>query len=214
MRVPRPLDAVEVRIIGCLLEKQQTTPEHYPLTVNALVAACNQRSNREPVMDLTEDDVRAALDRLREHVLVWSTQGARSERFEHNLDRRWELDPPAKAVITELLLRGPQTPGELRSRSGRAYSWSSLAEVEEVLRRLAAGGEPLVVELPRQPGQKEARWMHLVGESAAPAAPASPARSAATGDGGVAERLRALEARVDELAAAVRTLMERGGGTQ
>jgi len=207
VRAMRPLDAVEIRVLGCLLEKQQTTPEVYPLTVAALVAACNQRSNREPVLNLDEVEVRAALDRLRGEVLVWSTRGARAERFEHNLDRRWGLDAPAKALITELLLRGPQTPGELRARSARAYGWGSLEEVEETLRRLASRPEPLVVELPRRPGQKEARWTHLVGEGTGP--PAAASAPVSTGAGGVEERLAALEARVEALAADVARLAAR-----
>ncbi len=210
MRVPRPLDEVEIRVLGCLLEKQQTTPDQYPLTVNALVAACNQRSNRDPVMDLAEGDVRAALHRLREHVLVWSTQGARSERFEHNLDRRWQLDAPAKALITELLLRGPQTLGELRARSERAYSWTSLAEVEATLERLAEGPEPLLRELPRRPGQREARWMHCVGQAAAAQQPTEESAVASRGRS-VEERLAALEARLEALAATVAELSRRLG---
>lgn len=150
-------------MLGCLLEKQQTTPEYYPMTLNALVAACRQRSNRDPVMELTERDVHETLDRLRSDVLVWSSLGARVERWEHNLDRRWELDPQSKAVMTELMLRGPQTPGELRSRCERMCPFASLAEVEAVLRRLAGGPEPFVRELPRRPGQKEVRWTSLAG---------------------------------------------------
>lgn len=164
MRVPRRLDAVEQRVLGCLLEKEQATPEYYPLTLHALVAACNQKSNREPVMELREGEVRAAVDRLREDVLVWVQDGARVERYEHNLRRRWHLEPPAKALITELLLRGPQTPGELRSRSGRLHPWPTLTALEETLRTMAAEEEPLVAEMPREPGRKENRWTHLVGE--------------------------------------------------
>jgi hypothetical protein len=211
MRVPRPLDAVEIRVLGCLLEKQQTTPEYYPMTLNALVAACNQRSNRDPVMELSGTDVRAALQRLRDDVLVWSAQGARSERFEHNLDRRLELDAPAKAVVTELLLRGAQTVGELRSRSGRAYSWGTLVEVEETLRRLAAGPEPLVVEVLRRPGQKEARWAHVLGGDLAAGSPAvDSVRDAGSLPGGtLADRVTALEARLDELVSEVERLAEK-----
>lgn len=166
-RLPRRLDDVECRVLGALLEKEQTTPEYYPLTVNALVAACNQRTNRDPVTDLGERDVHAALDQLRKHVLVWNTEGSRTERWRHALDRRWRLEPATKALITLLLLRGPQTPGELRARSERMHRFGSPGEVESALRRLAEGREPLVRELPRAPGQKENRWVQLAGEEAA-----------------------------------------------
>ncbi len=198
MRLPRVLDAAEIRVLGALLEKEQTTPEYYPLTIKALVAACAQRSNREPVMDLSEVDVRQALERLREHALVWRSDGARVERWEHNLDRRWDLDRASKALITVLLLRGSQTPGELRTRTERMHGFPSPAEVERVLRALAAEEEPLVVEIPRQPGQKEARWTHLAGGEVEAAAPSVAARAAAPGTA-LEERLRRLEDRVAEL---------------
>jgi 2-methylisocitrate lyase-like PEP mutase family enzyme/uncharacterized protein YceH (UPF0502 family) len=162
-RLPRPLDPIEVRVLGALLEKQQTTPEYYPLTLNALAAACNQKTNRDPVMALSEGEVRAALERLREHVLVWQIAGSRSEKWEQNAEKRWELDSATRALLTLLLLRGAQTPGELRSRSNRLHAFASITDVEAALRDLASGPEALVAELPRAPGQKEARWAHLVG---------------------------------------------------
>ncbi len=168
-RIPRQLDPAEVRVLGSLLEKEQTNPETVPMTVNALIAACNQKTNREPVMQLSETEVVEALDRLRQDVLAWRTEGARTERWQQSVVRRWGLDRAGKALMTLLLLRGPQTPGELRTRSDRLHSFASLEEVEEALRRLAGIDEPLVLELPRRPGQKETRWTHLVGE-AAPAA--------------------------------------------
>lgn len=201
MRLPRPLDEIEARVLGCLLEKQQTTPEYYPLTVNALLAACNQKSNREPVTELTEGAVRGALQLLRNEVLVWPVEGARVERWEHNLDRAWELDPPAKALMTVLLLRGAQTPGELRGRTDRMFPFRSPAEVEEVLRRLAAGPEPLVVELSRAPGHKETRWMHLVSglpTASAPTAQVSAGSSVPRADG-IVERVARLEDQVARL---------------
>lgn len=168
----RQLDPVEVRVLGSLLEKEQATPEAYPLTVNALIAACNQKTNRDPVTQLTETQVVEALDRLRQEVLVWRVESARAERWEQRVSRRWGLDPAAKALLTLLLLRGPQTVGELHSRSERFHAFGSLAEVEGALRRLSAEAEPLVREQPRRPGQKENRWSHTVGESFAPAEPA------------------------------------------
>jgi uncharacterized protein YceH (UPF0502 family) len=201
-RLPRPLDAVEIRVLGSLLEKQQATPEYYPLTLHALVAACNQKSNREPVMELPPADVEAALDRLREHVLVWKKGFSRAEKWEQNVDKRWQLDAPGKAVMTLLLLRGEQTPGELRSRSDRLHPFATTGDVESALAALAAGPEPLSVELPRRPGQKESRWMHLVAgpvagaaTQAAPAPPAGPGRPDT-----LAARVAALEERLDALA--------------
>lgn len=204
MRVPRPLDAVEIRLLGSLLEKQQITPESYPLTINQLLAACNQKSSRDPVMNLSGGDLRAALDRLREHALVWRSAGARVERWEHSLDRRWELDDASKAVMAVLLLRGAQIPGEVRTRCERSAAFATTADVEGVLRRLASGESPLVAELPRQLGQKETRWMHLVGEPiAAPRVPPrlqpAPARS-------LEVRVADLERRVEELEQRMRAL--------
>lgn len=208
-RLPRRVDPVECRVLGALLEKEQTTPEYYPLTINALVAACNQKTNREPVMELSAGEVTAALERLRKNVLVWSSEGARTERWRHALDRRWRLTPASKALITLLLLRGPQTPGELRGRSERMHRFATPAEVEAALAELAAGREPLVRELPRAPGQKENRWTHLAGDDGAQAgetaAVASPGAVRAPGpppvpaDDTIAARLDALEARVAEL---------------
>lgn len=222
-RLPRRLDAIECRVLGALLEKEQTTPEYYPMTLNSLVAACNQKTNRDPVTELDEDEVRGALDRLRKHVLAWNTEGSRAERWRHALDRRWRLEPATKALITLLLLRGPQTPGELRARSERMHRFGSPAEVEAALRELATGREPLARELPRAPGQKENRWMHLAGEDAGAAEDHSSAgfatgeRATAAGGTGPAlartpggvtvepgwsellSRIAALEARVEAL---------------
>jgi len=175
-RLPRLLEPMEIRVLGALLEKQQATPEYYPLTLHALVAACNQRSNRDPVTELSEGEVEAALDRLRKHVLVWRVGGSRAGKWEQNVERRWTLDCATKAVMTLLLLRGAQTPGELRARSERLHAFATLDEVESALAKLAESPEPLVAELRRAPGQKEARWTHLVGGPvegiAAPSAPA------------------------------------------
>lgn len=174
----RPLTETEIRVLGALLEKEQTTPNGYPLTVNALLSACNQKTNRDPVTDLPEGEVWDALDSLRQDVLVWRSEGARAERWEHRLDRRWRLTSARKAVMTLLLLRGPQTPGELRTRSERMHAFGDVDEVEATLRDLATAPDPhseddedhpgvLVTELPRRPGQRETRWAHTVGEGEA-----------------------------------------------
>ncbi len=177
-RIPRTLDPVEVRILGSLMEKQLATPEYYPLTLNALAAAANQKSNREPVMELSESELSRALDRLQDEKMVWKVMGGRAVRYDHNLDKVWHLNQKEKALLTLLFLRGPQTAGELRGRSDRLYSFDSVPEVEETLRDMAAHSEPLVRQLPRRPGQKEERWAHLAGgaivESAAPVEAAEP----------------------------------------
>ncbi|HET7436340.1 MAG TPA: YceH family protein [Thermoanaerobaculia bacterium] len=162
-RIPRILDPIEIRILGSLMEKQLSTPEYYPLTLNALVAACNQKSNREPVMELSEQEVTRALDRLQDEKLVWKVLGGRATRFDHNLDNVWHLNRREKALITLLFLRGPQTSGELRGRSDRLQQFDTVAEAEETLRDMAAHSEPLIKQLPRRPGQKEERWAHTAG---------------------------------------------------
>ena len=203
----RQLDAVEIRVLGSLLEKEQTTPEACPLSVNAVVAACNQKTNREPVMELSEDQVVSALDRLRQEVLAWRSEGARTEKWQQSVVRRWGLDRAGKALITLLLLRGPQTPGELRTRSERLHPFGSLEETEEALRRLAAMEEPLVAELPRRPGQKEVRWTHLVGEIAEPE-PVEAAVPAADQRPALSARVEKLEELVAQLNADVAQLKE------
>ena len=199
MRLPRELDAVEIRVLGCLLEKEQTTPDAYPLSVNALVGACNQKSNREPVMGLSEADVDGALDRLHGEVMVWPVDGARTRKWRHSLDRMWHLDPATRAVMAVLLVRGAQTAGEIRSRTERMHPFASTAEVEDALARLAAGDEPLTVHLALQPGQKEARWTHLVGGAPnVQTAVFEPSPVEASG-GGLSQRVTELEARVARL---------------
>lgn len=152
-----------MRVLGALLEKEQTTPELYPLTVNSLIQACNQKTAREPVMELSEVAVHETLRQLLLDELVSRSEGARVTRWHHALNLRWSLDPSRKAVMTLLLLRGPQTTGELRSRSERLHPFASVGELEDALLALAAGPEPLARELPKGPGQKEVRWTHLLG---------------------------------------------------
>lgn len=216
-RIPRKLDPVEIRVLGSLLEKEQTNPETVPLTVNAIILACNQKTNREPAMQLTETQVVDALDRLRAEVLVWRTEGARTERWQQSVVRRWGLDRAGKALMTLLLLRGPQTPGELRTRGERLHPFASLEEVEAALRDLAGIDEPLVMELPRRTGQKETRWTHLVGDPAAQPEPAeieepftsepeAPPRAA------LSSRVERLEEIVAQLTADLEELKKQLGG--
>ena len=195
-RIPRTLDPVEIRVLGSLMEKQLSTPEYYPLTLNALVAAANQKSNREPVMELGEDEIQRALDRLQDEKLVWRVMGGRAVRFDHNLDAVWHLKRSEKALLTLLFLRGPQTAGEMRGRSDRLHSFESVPEAEEVLRDMAAHSEPLVKQLPRRPGQKEERWAHTVG--GAIVEPAAAAYAAAEPSPAPSEPLSARVARLEE----------------
>lgn len=208
----RQLDPIETRVLGSLLEKEQATPEAYPLTVNALLAACNQKTNRDPVTQLTETEVTDALDRLRQEVLVWRTEGARTERWKQSVSRRWGLDSGGKALLTLLLLRGAQTVGELHARSERLHAFASLDDVENALRRLSGEAEPLVREIPRRPGQKENRWVHTVGELFEPAEVAEPDSAAGTPrPSPLAERVAKLEETVARLSAdlaELRSLLE------
>jgi hypothetical protein len=210
-RIPRQLDATAIRVLGVLLEKEQTTPEVYPLTVNAVLAGCNQKTNRDPVMELTETQVVDALERLRQDVLAWRSEGARAEKWQQSVVRRWGLDRAGKALMTLLLLRGPQTPGELRTRSERLHPFASLQEVEDALQRMATIDEPLVAELPRRPGQKEIRWTHLVGEileAPEPAADEEPAERVRSAGPSLSERVARLEETVQRLEAELAELRE------
>lgn len=158
------LNEVEARIVGCLIEKEATTPEYYPLTLNALVAACNQKSNRFPVVEYDERTVSQALEDLREKNIVYVFYGSTSRvpKYKHILPKLLEIDLHEVAIICVLLLRGFQTIGELKERSQRIYEFESLNEVHQTLDELRKRDEPLITELPKQPGQKEARYAHLL----------------------------------------------------
>jgi uncharacterized protein len=176
------LDPGEARIIGVLLEKETTTPDQYPLSVNSLMAGANQKTNREPVLDLPETEVQAIVDRLSKKQLVLERSGFGSrvpkyrQLFCNTEFGTLRFNPAERAIITELLLRGPQTPGELRQRAHRLHSFAALEEVDTALADLAAREErPLVVRLPRAPGAREARWAHLLGDDAEQVAAAAAA---------------------------------------
>jgi uncharacterized protein YceH (UPF0502 family) len=157
------LTDIEVRVLGSLIEKDITTPDYYPLSLNALVNACNQKNNRDPVMNLDEDSVRHALGSLQEKRLAGPAGGADSRvtKYEHRLQEVFNFDRRETALLCVLLLRGPQTPGELRSRTDRLYRFEALDDVQAALQRLMERQPPLVRVLPRQPGTKESRYMHL-----------------------------------------------------
>ncbi|MDP8936486.1 MAG: YceH family protein [Actinomycetota bacterium] len=192
------LSPVQVRILGCMLEKERTTPDNYPLTMNGLLSACNQTSNRFPVVHLDEATVENALQNLRAENLVRIvySRSNRAEKFRHVLDEALGLDAPDMALLAVLMLRGPQTSSELRARTERLHRFEDQAEVDDGLRRLATRDEPLVALLERQPGQKENRWAQLLGgelpagERATPADAQGPSR---------ADRLTALEETVETL---------------
>jgi uncharacterized protein YceH (UPF0502 family) len=176
------LDPIQLRVLGSLIEKEITTPENYPLSLNALIGACNQRSSRDPVLDLTEDQVRQALHALEELAIVAPVRDARVPKYEHRLRTILNLRRDEIAVLCLLMLRGAQTPGELRSRADRLYTFDGIAQVQSTLERLAARATepdsdpaatgPLTVMLARQPGARENRYAHLLGDQAE-ATPAS-----------------------------------------
>lgn len=200
-----PLTDVEVRILGALLEKEVTTPENYPLSLNALLAACNQTTNRDPVMRLDEDSAMPSIIALRRGGFVRQIQpvGSRVTKFEHLMAEELKLGPRELAVLGVLMLRGPQTPGELHARTARLASFTDMAELESVLESLIAREPfPLVARLPRRPGQKEVRYAHLLSGEPAPSS-ASDAADAAPDPAGRAtaddERIAALERKVESL---------------
>jgi len=198
------LDPVQQRVIGSLLEKERTVPDTYPMTLNGLRTACNQSSGRDPILHLTDAEVTTALTELRTMGLtrvIHPSHGARQPKYRQVLDEVLGLDDGPRAVLALLLLRGPQTPGELRSRSERLHPFTALGEVEAALSDLAARNVPLVRELPRQPGQKEARWVHLLGRP--PTAAVLPAGVASAG--GSSDELQALQDENEELRARLAT---------
>src|ERR1041385_5582985 len=206
------LNEIEVRVLGSLIEKQITTPEYYPLTVNALIAACNQKNNRNPVTSFNEGEVEDALYSLRDKNLAYVFHGSTSRvpKYKHVVPEVMHLSPPEVAAMCVLMLSGPQTVGEIRTRGSRMYEFSGLEEVEETLRGLASReDEPLVMKLPRQPGQKDARFVHLLSgapdiEALNESAPAErTARRAPDHD-----RVTALEQQVEALTQQVAGLSE------
>jgi uncharacterized protein YceH (UPF0502 family) len=199
------LTPVQARIVGCLIEKEMATPDNYPLTMNALLAACNQTSNRNPVTRLEEPTVSNALENLRAAniVRIVYSRSNRADKFRHIIDEMLALEPADMALLSVLLLRGPQTASELRSRTERLHTFEDVDEVLETLRRLAGRSEPLVARLERQPGHRENRWAHLLGgdlsEALAGDDDDAPRIAAATASR--ADRLAALEETVADLRA-------------
>jgi uncharacterized protein YceH (UPF0502 family) len=203
------LSGLETRVLGVLVEKERTVPDTYPLSLNALVAGCNQKNNRDPLMQATEREVQAAIDALRPLSLVIESSGSRVMRYAHNVGRVLQVDAAAVAVLAALMLRGPQTPGEVRTNADRLHRFPDLGAVEAVLAALAARGDaaggPLAVHLPRMSGEREARWAHLL-SGPVDAAALQPAMSPAPAAGVSAEAFDALKAEVAELRAIVERL--------
>jgi len=205
------LNGIELRVLGSLIEKELTTPEYYPLSLNALVNACNQKSNRDPVMALDDSEVTRALDSLRfKQFALVSGAGGRVAKYRHALVEKFRFTPAELALLCELMVRGPQTVGELRTRAERLHAFADLAEVEGVLQDLMDRTPPLVVRLPRQPGRKEPRYCQLFSgepDLAELAAAPEPGRGSADG-----ERIAQLEQEVaglrEEVAALRQTIAE------
>ena len=195
------LNENECRVLGSLVEKDSTTPEYYPLSLNALVNACNQKSNREPVMQLTEDAVRDALQGLQEQRLAGPAGGADSRvtKYEHRLQEVFNFTRPEIAVLCVLLLRGPQTPGELRGRAERLHRFEALDDVQSALQKLMQRDPALAKVLPRQPGTKESRYVHLLAGDVVVAEAPQLASTATDRYSGDAERVARLEEEVADL---------------
>ncbi|MCE9613137.1 MAG: YceH family protein [Lentisphaerae bacterium] len=211
------LNAVECRVLGCLIEKELTTPEYYPLTFNALHAACNQKSNREPVAVFEPKSVARALEDLRAKHLVWevSVTGNRVPKYKHDLPSQCPVTPEEIAVLAELLLRGEQTAAELRNRASRMIAFAEAASMDAVLQALMAREEPLVAKRPAAPGQREPRYVHRLGDDVA----APPALATASAPAGAIaevrlenERLAALETTVADLQAQLAELKAKLAG--
>lgn len=204
------LSAVEARILGVLVEKQRTVPDSYPLTLNALVSGCNQKTSRDPIMAVTEAEAQQALDNLRGMTLTIESSGGRVPRYEHNVERVLQIPSQSVALLAVLMLRGPQTAGELRINCDRLHKFTDISAVEAFLRELAERRDgALVMELPRQPGSRENRWAHLLcGTPAAQPHAAAPASQGNAGGeaGELRSRVESLEASVAELRAQVSAL--------
>lgn len=205
---PTLLSPGEGRVLGVLIEKQRTVPDAYPLTLNALVAGCNQKSSRDPVLDFSDSDVQQALDGLRDRALVIETSGGRAMRYAHNAERVLGVPSQSVALLAVMLLRGPQTAGELRINSERLHRFADISTVDAFLRELAerqAGA--LVAELPRTPGTRETRWTQLLTELAPEAAPVSA--QAQTLNASLVDEVAALRAEVAALREEIATMRER-----
>jgi uncharacterized protein len=212
----RPLTAVEARVLGTLMEKARTVPDSYPLTLNTLVTGCNQKTSREPLMNVTEAQAQEALDALKLLSLVFESSGSRVTRWEHNFQRAVGVPEQSAVLLGLLMLRGPQTAGELRINSERWYRFADISSVEAFLDELQDRpedkGGPLVVKLPRAPGTREQRWAHLL--CGPVAVETFEASAQATSSGGLESRIASLEQEVASLRSAVRNIYDQLGMSQ
>jgi len=204
------LDKEEQRVLGALIEKSRITPEYYPMTLNGLTAACNQKTSRRPVVQYDEQTVAAALDRLKRKGMVATVTGgaSRTIKYKHNIALVYQLMPEELAVLCLLLLRGPQTPGELNTNAGRLYEFDSLEEVQKVLEKLADPSLPFIAQLPRQAGQKEQRFRHLMGDPDENYEEVPAEAPAATATAALEQRLTRVEQELAEMRQAFDRLMK------
>jgi len=215
MANPLPaLSLLETRVLGTLVEKQHTVPDSYPLTLDALVSGCNQKTSRSPVVEATEAEVQASIDSLKSRNLVMETSGGRVARYAHNLERVLQVPSQAAALLTSLMLRGPQTAGELRISCERLHSFSDISAVQGFLEELAARpAGPLAVELPRLPGARENRWAHLLSGTPKQDAPTADRRADGGSGGdlslGEVAALKANVARLEAEVVALKALVAR-----
>jgi uncharacterized protein len=208
--MPTILTDIETRVLGSLVEKQVTTPEYYPLTLNALTVACNQKNNRHPVTSYTEDQIAQAVESLREKNLAYIFYGSTSRvpKYKHVVPEVLSLNSAELALMCVLMLRGAQTPGELRGSASRFHDFTGLDEVEQTLNGLISRDEPLVIRLPRQPGQKEVRFAHLLSGDIDVEVFAEAERAASVPKRSSGEQIERLEQRVDALSTEVERLKQ------
>jgi len=205
------LDAIELRVLGSLIEKSRATPDYYPMTVNAIALACNQKTSRKPVVSYDDETVMEALNTLKRRGLVSTATGgsSRAIKYKHNLAIVYPLIPSELAIMCLLMLRGPQTPGEINTNAGRLYEFESIEEVQEMLEKLAGGETPFVLQLPKRPGQKEARYAHLLaGEPEVISEEDDDDQSTGRSNSGLEARLAKVEQELAELKEAFDKLMK------
>jgi uncharacterized protein YceH (UPF0502 family) len=204
------LDAIELRVLGSLIEKSRATPDYYPMTVNAITLACNQKTSRKPVVSYDDETVMEALNTLKRRGLVSTATGgsSRAIKYKHNLAIVYPLIPSELAIMCLLMLRGPQTPGEINTNAGRLYEFESIEEVQEMLEKLAGGETPFVLQLPKRPGQKEARYAHLLAGEPEVSEEDDDDQSTGRSNSGLEARLAKVEQELAELKDAFDKLMK------
>ncbi len=208
------LDSIELRVLGSLMEKSRTTPDYYPMTINGLTAACNQKTSRNPVVQYDEDTVTAALNTLRRKGLVATATGgaSRAVKYKHNFALVYPLTTAEVTVICLTILRGAQTPGEINTNAGKMYEYESLDEVQQILDKLSSGEMPFLIQLPKRAGQKEMRYMHLLGGTPVITDDDNASDTAIYYNNSLEERLTTLERDFAELKEAFNKLMKELNG--